>query len=219
MTIPRHLDPENGVRIVLPDYSRSSASVERMVAHLQQERQVRGRPGRGAVRTVHPADAALDTLLRSLVAGLALGGSFVIGVVVVLLGATTADGHAPGVGQLLVLLLLVLVGATSALLGLRFGLVALGTARSRLEISEEGVTVVGALRTREVPWGRIVAIESRVVHPVHWLTVALRLRDGTRVVVPALDRHIWTYTQPSGQVVRALRRELRRQERAARGRR
>ncbi|MGP9680628.1 MULTISPECIES: PH domain-containing protein [unclassified Brachybacterium] len=219
MTIPRHLDPEPGVRTLLPDYSRSAATVERMVANLQQQRAVRGRAGRSIVRTVRPADAVQDTLLRSVVAALALGGSLVMTVAAVLLWATTADGHAPGVGLLLVLLALLLAATLSALLGIRFGLVALGTARSRLEISEEGLRVVGALRTRHVPWSSIVAIESRVIHPVHWLTVGLRLRDGTRIVVPALDRHIWTYTRPSGQTIRALRAELRRRERAARGKR
>lgn len=217
MTIPRQLDPEQGVRVLLPDYSRSTATVERMVGNLQLERTVRRRVGSGVARTVRPADAVRDTLLRSAVSALALGSSLVEGVAVVLLWATVPHGHAPGIGLLLVLLALLLASMLCALLGIRFGVVALGTARSRLEISEEGLRVVGALRTRDVPWGRIVAIESRVVHPVHWLTVGLRLRDGTRIVIPALDRHIWTYTQPSGQAVRALRTERHRRERAGRG--
>ena len=218
MTIPRHLDPEPGVRTLLPDYSRSAATVERMVGTLQQEPTARGRTSRRIARTVRPADAMRDTLLRSVVSALALGRALVMGVAAVLLWTTTEDGHAPGIGLLLVLLALLGAATLSGLLGIRFGLVALATARSRLQISEEGLRVVGALRTRDVPWSRIVAVESRVIHPVHWLTVGLRLRDGARIVVPALDRHIWSYTRPSGQVVRALRAELRRRERAARGR-
>ena len=63
------------------------------------------------------------------------------------------------------------------------------------------------------------AIESRVVHPVHWLTAALRLEDGTRIVMPAFDRPVWTYTRPSGQDIRALRTEMHRRRQAGRGRR
>jgi Bacterial PH domain len=218
MTIPRQLGPETGLRTALPDYSRSNATVERMVSELH------GRSGRadaGAarrsgrkVRALFPVAATRDTLLRSVVAALALGGALVLAVVIVLLWLTIEDGRSPGILLLLVILALAAAAVLVALLGLRFAVVALGTARSRVEITDEGLRVVGALSTRQVPWDRISEIESRVVHPVHWLTAALRLRDGSRVVMPAFDRHVWTYSQPSGQDIRTLRTELHRREQA-----
>src|SRR5699024_2026296 len=53
MTIPRQLGPETGPRTALPDYSRSSATVERMVAELHRgpERQRTAAP----VRALFPA--------------------------------------------------------------------------------------------------------------------------------------------------------------------
>src|SRR5699024_10883179 len=122
-------------------------------------------------------------------------------------------------GMLVLLLALGTLALLLLLLGLRFGIVALGTARSRVEISEAGLHVVGALGSRSGVWRDIAAVESRVVHPVHWLTSALRLRDGSRAGMPACDRHVRTDGRHSGQASRALRSELRRQEEKAAGRR
>lgn len=164
-----------------------------------------------------PVAATRDTLLRAVAAALLLGGTVIAAVGILLLSLGVEDGHAPEIGRLIVMLALGAIGLILLLLGLRFVLVALGTARSRVEITERGLRVVGAFRSREVPWRDIIAIESRVVHPVHWLTAALRLRDGSRVLMPAFDRHVWTWSQPSGQDIRTLRIELRKQEKAARG--
>lgn len=214
MTIPRQIGPETGPRTALPDYRRSSATVERMVSAL------RGDDGRasGPVRALFPADSLRDTVLRAVAAAVLLGGALIAAVVIVLLLVSLEDGRSPGGGMLMLLLGLGLLGLLLTLLGLRFGLVALGTARARVEISEAGLHVVGALGARRVPWHEVIAVESRVVHPVHWLTAALRLRDGSRVLMPAFDRHIWTYGQPSGQDIRALRTELHRREQVARRR-
>ncbi|GAA1484200.1 PH domain-containing protein [Brachybacterium fresconis] len=215
MTIPRQLGPRTGPRTALPDYSRSAATVERMVSNLDHAPRRRSGARPGAVRTLLPRAATRDTVLRAVVAVLWLGTALLIAVGLVVLWASVEDGHAPGIALLLVMLMLgaslVLVGV----LGVRFALVALGTARSCVEISEEGLHVVGAFRSRTVPWPRIRAVESRVVHPVHWLTAALRLDDGSRVLMPAFDRHIWTYSEPAGQDIRALRVELHRQQKAS----
>lgn len=214
MTIPRQIGPETGPRTGLPDYSRSSSTVERMVSELQRA------PGRkrgagGTVRALFPAAATRDTALRAAVSAVLLGGALIASVVSVLLLASFEQGRSPGIGMLMLLLALGAIALILLLLGLRFGIVALGTARSRVEISEDGLHVVGATGSRRVGWRDIVAVESRVVHPVHWLTAALRLRDGSRVVMPAFDRHVWAYGQASGQDIRALRSELRRREQAA----
>ena len=216
MTIPRRLGPETGPRTALPDYSRSSATVERMVTALGPARMGRDR---GRVRALLPAHATRDTAARAVVAAALLGTALVSVLGIVLLLGTVPDGRSPGLG------LLVVVGALGALalllgmLGGRFGIVALGTARARVEISADGLRVVGPVRHRDVAWERIAAIESRVVHPVHWLTAALRLEDGTRIVMPAFDRPVWTWTRPSGQDIRALRTELHRRRQAGPGRR
>ncbi|GAA1490121.1 PH domain-containing protein [Brachybacterium sacelli] len=214
MTIPRQIGPETGPRTALPDYSRSTATVERMVSDLRAPGRRSGARGAG-VRTLVPRAATRDTVVRAVVSALALGTALVLAVVLVALWLTLEDGHAPGIGLLLVMFPLggamILIG----LLGLRFGLAALGTARSRVEITEEGLHVVGALRSRTVPWHRILAVESRAVHPVHWLTAALRLHGGSRVVMAAFDRHIWTYSEPAGQDIRALRTELHRRQKAS----
>lgn len=217
MTIPRQIGPETGPRTALPDYSRSTATVERMVSALRRGGGEAGRPRAGAVRALLPAAATRDTLLRAVVSAVLLGGAVITAIAVLLLVLGLEDGRSPGALALLVLLCLGGIGLILLLLGARFGTVALATARSRVEISDQGLRVVGAFRSREVPWGEILAIESRVVHPVHWLTAALRLRDGSRVVMPAFDRHIWHYPQPSGQDIRVLRIELRKHEKAARG--
>lgn len=215
MTIPRQIGPESGPRTALPDYSRSSATVERMVSELRRGAGAKRR-SRGKVRALFPAAATRDTALRAIVSALLLGGALIAAVAIALLLVTLEDGRSPGAGLLIVLLALGSCGLLLLLLGLRFGAVALGTARSRVEISEDGLHVVGAFRSRSVAWQDILAVESRVVHPVHWLTAALRLRDGSRVLMPAFDRHIWTYGQPSGQDIRALRIELRKHELAGR---
>lgn len=238
MTIPRRLDPETAERAALPDYSRSSATVERMISALEAPggpgaRHASGRAGvrgdaarggaadggsadGGSVRALFPAHATRDTAVRSAVAACLLGTALVAVLLVVLLGASPADGRSPGAGLLVVMLALGTLALLLGALGLRFALAALGTARARVEISERGLRVVGALGRRDVAWDDVVAIESRVVHPVHWLTAALRLRDGSRVVMPAFDRAVWTYTRPTGQDVRALRIELHRHQKASR---
>lgn len=219
MTIPRQIGPETGPRTALPDYSRSNATVERMVSDLRRgSRRASSRPGTaGTVRALFPVAATRDTLLRAVAAAVLLGGTVIAAVAILLLALGREDGRAPGVGLLIVIFALGGIGLILLVLGLRFALVALGTARSRVEISERGLRVVGALGSREVPWREIIAVESRVVHPVHWLTAALRLRDGSRVLMPAFDRHIWTWSEPSGQDIRTLRLELRKHEKAARG--
>ncbi|ASK66375.1 hypothetical protein CFK39_11730 [Brachybacterium avium] len=214
MTIPRQIGPETGPRTALPDYSRSSATVERMVAALHQA-PGRKRGAAGSVRALLPAAAVRDTMLRAIISAVLLGGVLIAGVVIALLLVSLPEGRSPGIGLLMLLLALGALAVILLLLGLRFGIVALGTARSRVEISEEGLHVIGGIGSRRVPWRDIVAVESRVVHPVHWLTAALRLRDGSRVVMPAFDRHVWTYSQASGQDIRTLRIELRRREQAA----
>lgn len=219
MTIPRQIGPETGPRTALPDYSRSNATVERMVSDLRRgSRRASSRPGTaGTVRALFPVAATRDTLLRAVAAAVLLGGTVIAAVAILLLALGRVDGHAPGIGLLIVMFALGGIGLILLVLGLRFALVALGTARSRVEITDQGLRVVGAAGSRAVPWREIIAVESRVVHPVHWLTAALRLRDGSRVLMPAFDRHIWTWSQPSGQDIRTLRLELRKHEKAARG--
>lgn len=219
MTIPRQIGSETGPRTALPDYSRSNATVERMVSDLRRgNRRASSRTGTvGTVRALFPVAATRDTLLRAVAAAMLLGGTVIAAVAILLLALGVEDGRAPSMGLLIVMLSLGGIGLILLVLGLRFALVALGTARSRVEIAEHGLRVVGAFRSRDVPWREIIAVESRVVHPVHWLTAALRLRDGSRVLMPAFDRHIWTWSEPSGQDIRTLRIELRKQEKAARG--
>ena len=216
MTIPRQIGPETGVRSTLPDYRRSSATVERMVSDLRRGPGT-DQPGGGTIRALFPRAAARDTLLRSVAAAVLLGAAVIAAVGIAALALSLPDGRSPGIGMLVVVLALAGLALVLLLLGLRFGIVALGTARSRVEISEQGLRVIGALRARTAEWPEILAIESRVVHPVHWLTAALRLRDGSRIVMPAFDRHVWTFSQPSGQDIRALRTELHHRQKAARG--
>ena len=143
MTIPRRLGPETGPRTALPDYSRSSATVERMVAALDPARTGRER---GRVRALLPAHATRDTAARAVVAAALLGTALVSVLGMVLLLGTVPDGRSPGLG------LLVVVGALGALalllglLGVRFGIVALGTARARVEISADGLRVFGPVQ-------------------------------------------------------------------------
>lgn len=212
MTIPRQLGPETGPRRVLPDFSRSSATVERMVRGLQEQTTGADGAERRTVRTLLPAHAARDIIVRCVVAALALGAAAAMAAVDVVLLVGLEPGRSPAPVLLLVMLCLGAAAVVLALVGLRYLLVAATTARARVEITEAGLRVVGLLTSRFVPWYEILAVESRVVHPVHWVTAALRLRDGARVIMPAFDRHLWAYSRPSGQDIRALRTELRRQE-------
>ena len=213
MTIPRQLGPETGPRSVLPDYSRSNATVERMVANLDgPQSAARGR----VLRTLAPAHAQTDILIRGGAATVLGAGSIIAIIAVVALLLGVEEGHAPGIGLLLVVLVLGLLALVLALLALRFAVVALATYRSSVDVTETGLRIQGALGSRTVPWHDILAIESRVIHPVHWLTVAVRRQDGGRVIMPAFDRHIWQYGAPTGEDVRGLRRELHRRTHGAR---
>lgn len=212
MTIPRHIGPETGPRRALPDFSRSNATVERMVRDLEQ-------PSAGArertIRTLVPAEAGRDVIMRGGVAAIALGMAAVLSVIGLLLALGPGQGRSSG---LLVTLVIVAIGTTAAvltLIGARYLLVAVATSRATVEITDAGLRVTGLLTPRVVPWNKILAVESRVLHPVHWLTAALRLQDGSRVIMPAFDRHLWNYSQPSGQDIRDLRRELHRRKQAA----
>lgn len=210
MTIPRQLGPET-TRRALPDYSRSDATVERMVRDLRGP----GSPAGGStrmIRALFPAAATRDTVIRAVCSALLLGTALLSTAVGAVLLLSLEDGRSPGLGMLLVLLALAAVVLMSLLLGIRFGIVALATARARVEVTEDGLVVVGIRSRRLVRWEQILAVESRVVHPLHWLTAALRLKDGSRVVMPAFDRHIWNYSQPSGRDIRMLRTELHRRE-------
>jgi hypothetical protein len=169
------------------------------------------------VRALFPAHATRDTAVRAIVAAALLGTALVAVLVLVLLLASVPEGHSPGLALLLLVTALGALALLLGALGARFGIVALGTARARVEISAQGLRVVGALGRRDVDWERIAAIESRVVHPVHWLTAALRLEDGTRIVMPAFDLPVWHYGRPSGQDIRALRTELHRRRQSGPG--
>lgn len=215
MTIPRQLGPQTERR-ALPDYSRSDATVERMVRDLQGPR---GKGSRRMVRALLPANATRDALIRGVAAVVLLGVALASTVTGVLLWVGLEDGRSPGLAMLMVLLSLGGLALIFGLLGVRFAIAALASVRARVEVGEDALFVVGALGSRTVPWDQVVAIESRVVHPVHWLTAGLRLRDGSRVVMPAFDRPIWEYSSPSGQDIRTLRTELHRRESARRTRR
>lgn len=210
MTIPRQLGPETGPARALPDYSRSSATVERMVAALEDRTRAPGRRPSRRVRALLPAHATRDVLVRAVVAAVLLGGGVIPVVVGALLLLGLEDGRAPGLALLQVLLGLAGLALLLGLAGLRFGVVALAAARSRVEISEDALFVQGALRSRRVAWADVEAVESRVLHPVHGLTAALRLQDGTRVLMPAFDRGVWGYSRPAGEDIRTLRTELHR---------
>ncbi|PMC75643.1 MULTISPECIES: PH domain-containing protein [unclassified Brachybacterium] len=207
MTIPRQIGPEPTSGSVLPDYSRSTATVERMVDALDARR--RGGPSsRGQVRALLPRNPTMDTLLRSVIAAVLLGIALIPVIIMVLLLVGLDDGRAPGLAMILVLLAMGAMAVLLLLLGLRFAWVALCTARSRVEITDAGLRVVGAVGSTEVPWRDIEGIESKVVHPVHWLTAAVRRKDGRRVIMSAFDRHVWTWSEPTGQDIRLLRTVL-----------
>lgn len=170
------------------------------------------------VRALMPAHATRDTLIRAIAAAVLLGIALTLTVTGVLLWADLEDGRSPGIAMLMVLLSLGGLALLLGLLGAGFAIAALASARSRVEVGEDALLVVGALGSRTVSWDEVVAIESHVVHPVHWLTAALRLRDGSRVVMPAFDRPLWEYSAPSGQDIRTLRTALHRRESARRTR-
>lgn len=213
MTIPRQIGPETGPRRALPDFSRSNATVERMVRDLRQP--TGAMRAAHPVRTLVPAEAGRDIIMRCVVAAAALLLAAASAVLGVLLYLSLGEAGAPSVLGMLLFLVFGGVAAVLTLLGVRFVIVAVTTSRAAVEITDAGLRVTGGMRPRLVPWHEILAVESQVVHPVHWLTAALRLRDGSRVIMPAFDRHIWNYSQPSGQDIRALRGELRRREQAA----
>lgn len=215
MSIPRQLGPQTERR-ALPDYSRSDATVERMVRNLQGSR---GSSSQPMVRALMPAHATRDTLIRSIAAAVLLGAAVAMIVTGVLLWAGLEDGRSPGLAMLMVLLSLGGLALILGLLGVRFVIAALASARARVEVGEAALRVVGVLGARTVDWDDVIAIESRVVHPVHWLTAGLRLRDGSRVIMPAFDRPLWEYSRPSGQDIRTLRTELHQRESARRTRR
>lgn len=204
MTIPRQIGPETGLSRILPDYSRSSATVERMIEELDGPSARR----RGPVTVLTPANATVDTAIRAVISALLFGGALISVVVGILLLSTVEEGHAPGIWLLIVLLFVGVLLIAQLLLAARFAIVALGTARGRVETDRDGVLVVGGLRQRRIPWRDIVGVESRVSGPVHWLTAALRLRDGQRILMPAFDRHIWDWSRATADDVRSLRRRL-----------
>lgn len=233
MTVPRSLDPGTGPR-PLPDFSRGAATVERMLRAVEglrpaprdaaAPRAVAGtRPGEGrsvpAPRVLLPAHALRRSVVGAVAGAAGLAGATIAAGAGVLLALSRTGPGAPSLGLLaaeaaLGLLVLVLGG-----LGLRFALSGLAAARASVEIGAEEIVSRGALRTRRVRWEDVVDVEARVVHPVHWLTVALRLRGGRRVVLPALDRPVREHGRPSAEGVRILRRELHRRRRRGPGHR
>lgn len=244
MTVPRSLDPGTGPR-PLPDFSRGADTVERMLRAVAELRPAPGdvaaprsaaardvaapravagtRPDAGrsvpAPRVLLPAQALRRSVVGAVAGAAGLAGATVAAGAGVLLALSRTGPGAPSLGLLgaeaaLGLLVLVLGG-----LGLRFALSGLAAARARVEIGAEEIVSRGALRTRRVRWEDVVDVEARVVHPVHWLTVALRLRGGGQVVLPALDRPVREHGRPSAEGVRMLRRELHRRRRRGPGRR
>lgn len=242
MEIPRRLGPESGPRRVLPDFTRSVATIERMLRalddgpHLRtQERPAPGAdatgvagprplPGaagsrsadaaaRGPVRVTVSAVPVRTALRRAAAAVLALwAGLAPAGLAAALLLQVPA-GHAPGVVTVALVLVLGIGALCLGLAGLRWAVLALAAVRARIERDEQGVRVVGAFGSRRVPWGEIMGVDSRAVHPVHGVSAALLLRGGGRVVMPLFDRPLWSYARPSGREIRELRAELARRHR------
>lgn len=219
MTIPRELDPATGARLALPDFDAGAATLERMLAALRGGTAARPAPRSRcapAQLILEPATPVRTAVGQGIAAAALLGAAVVSALLGVLLLAGVAPGRAPGLDRLAVLAALGALTLLLAALGLRGALVGLAAARARVELTAEGVEVVGILHRRTVPWREIVAVESRVVHPVHWLTAALRLRDGSRVMLTALDRPVRTWSRPAGPEVRALRTALHRWQRDTR---
>lgn len=233
MSIPGSLSTPTGPRCALPDLTRGASTVERMLRALD-DALYGGRDGAGSDRTgsdgdavageasrarppaaarelatvLEPADPLRRCVACAVVSGAALGSAPLPGVGVVLVLAGIPSGRSPDLVALAVIAGLVLVGLALVLLGVRFAIVGLAAARSRVVIRSRSVRVRGVLREREIDWGEVAAVESRVVHPVHGLTGGLRLTDGSMVLLPILDRPLWEYSRPSGPQTRRLRREL-----------
>ncbi|WP_010533738.1 PH domain-containing protein [Brachybacterium squillarum] len=212
MTIPRQSGDENGSpRRALPDFRRSEATVQRMIRALDDpEGASTMRPRPEASRTVLPARRGTETALRSAGAALALGPAGLLLLFAAVLLWRLEDGHSPGLDLLMVLAGIGGIAALLGVVGLRLLLLALAAVRSRLELGQQHLLVQGALRRRRVAWHDVAAVESRVWHPVHGLTAALRLRDGSRVILPVFDRPFWASGRPSSEELRSLRRRVRR---------
>src|SRR5699024_11964243 len=121
----------------------------------------------------------------------------------VLLYLSLGEAGAPSVLGMLLILVFGGVAAVLTLLGVRFVIVAVTTSRAAVEITDAGLRVTGGMRPRLVPWHEILAGESQVVHPVHWLTAARRLRDAARVRMPAFARHLRNLRPPPGPALLA----------------
>lgn len=224
MSIPCQLSPTSGPRRALPDFTRGADTVERMVQALRSaparpraeaatgertRESARPRSTRGA-RLIRAPHAARDVLLRSAAAAAGLGGTVASAAAGTLLLVDVDPGHAPSLLRLLAVADLGVLALVLGLLGLRFALVALATARTQLEVTGEGIVLHGLRGPRAVGYEEIRRVQVRVVHPVHWLTADLELRDGRRIVLPMFDRHVWELGAPSTPELRWLRRLVRR---------
>lgn len=224
MTIPRELDPATGARLALPDFRAGAATLERMLESLRGAPEPRPATRRRrallreslATATFDPPSPVRTAVLHGITSAALLGGAVLTTVLGVLLMADVAPGHAPGLDRLVLLAVIGALTLLLAALGARSVLVGLTAARARVTITADGVVVAGILRQRTVAWREIVAVESRVVHPVHWLTAGLRLCDGSRVLLTALDRCVLTWSRPTGPEVRALRTARHRWEQGTR---
>ncbi|MGY5764130.1 PH domain-containing protein [Brachybacterium sp. DNPG3] len=230
MTIPRSLGTPTGPRRALPDFTRGAATVERMLRALDggagadAARRADGSAagvrsasaaasaagGRTRVRVLEPDHRLGRSTACAIVSAAGLGSAPLPIIGAVLLLMRVPSGHSPDLVTLAVVAALVIVDLVLVLTGLRFGYVGLAIARSRVEIAARTIRVRGAVREREIDWADVVGVEARVVHPVHGLTAALRLADGSRALLPILDRPFWEHSRPSGPQIRRLRRELRR---------
>jgi hypothetical protein len=156
-------------------------------------------------------------VLRASLSAFLLASSLLGAVLAVRMYNVIAPGdHAPSLFGVAVLVSLGALVVTAGLMGARCALTALAAARSRVDVSDDGIVVIGALRTRSVAWTEIASIDSRRVHPVHGLTAALVLKDGRAVVMPPFDRPLWMWSRPSTMEVRTLRKQLSRHTRGAR---
>src|SRR5699024_1676830 len=95
MTIPRQIGPETGPRRALPDFSRSNATVERMVRDLRQP--TGAMRAAHPVRTLVPAEAGRDIIMRCVVAAAALLLAAASAVLGVLLYLSLGEAGAPSV--------------------------------------------------------------------------------------------------------------------------
>ena len=218
MSVPHSLDPGTGPR-ALPDFTRGAAAVERMRRNLGPAATVRRADAAGRARVavrprvLLPAHPMRRTLVGAVVGGAGLAGAALTLGAGVWLALGARDGGSPSLVLLLGEAALALLALGLAALGARFALSGLAAARARVELHEHHLLVQGPLRARRVAWEDVVAVQARAVHPVHWLTVVLRLRDGSRVVLAALDRPLREHGRPSAEPVKVLRRELHRRRR------